>query len=158
MSIKKIVKDIDSIIAIYFIAIAISFFIGARNPLLQKSMTDAYGPTFYPNIFASVLFICSIVILAGRFKACTKDTQTEAKQQIKTPRPLLLLFGLTITCPVILNYLGFIVMGIVSIFCFCKILTLSMKESVLLSIGLTVAVYVLFDVVLKVQLPAGMLF
>ena len=157
MFFKKIARDTESIIAICFIVMSLFFFIGLRDPILMKSLTDKSGPIFFPKLLAFLLLIGSVYILAERFKKLfQKNTEDLYKSQ--TPSKLLLLFCLTIICPLLMNYGGFIMMGLLSIFIFCKIISLSTKEAISLSIGLTFAVYLLFNTLLKVQLPKGMLF
>lgn len=157
MSLKKITRDPESIIALCFMVISLLYFIGGQNPLLKRSLTGRYGSAFYPNIFASLLLILSIILLIGRYKKCSKTNYQEQKNS-KTSRKLLLLFCFIILCPIIMNYCGFIFMGLLSIFIFSKILSLSTKEAVFLSLGLTGSVYILFNTFLKVQLPKGIFF
>lgn len=157
MLLKKMARDTESIIAVCFIVVSVLFFVGGRNPLLTKSMTDKYSPAFFPNIFASLLLFFSVCILVGRYKVYSEESG-KAPNADKTPQKLLLLFCLTIICPVLMSYGGFILMGLLSIFIFSKILSLSTKESSFLSLGLTIGIYLLFNTLLKVQLPKGIFF
>jgi len=157
MLFHKMTKDAESVIAVCFIFISALYFIGGQNPLLKKSLTGIYGPAFYPNIFASLLLVLSILILVKRYKKCSA-VDLQEQNMCKTPKKLIFIFCLTICCPILMSYGGFILMGLVSIFIFCKILSLSTKEAILLSVGLTCGVYMLFDALLKVQLPNGILF
>lgn len=155
--VKRLIHDTESLIAICFVIIAILIFVGGQDPALKNTTTDNYGPSFFPNIFASILFLCSLSMLSKRWHIISHQ-RPGSERGCYTPKELKNLFLLIIICPIILAYLGFIAMSIIASLLFCKILSLSMKESVVLCLGLTAGIYVLFDIFLKVQLPTCIFF
>lgn len=158
---KKIIKDIEVMIAGSLIFIAILFFLGGENKLMQSGLTDVYGPAFYPNILAGLLFVCSIFVIWNRYSIYYKvgaKATIEAKTRVSSSKKMHFLFLLTLACPFLLYLGGFLIASVIITFAFCRLISLSNKASGLLSIGLTVCVYLLFNMLLKVQLPLGLFF
>lgn len=151
---KEILKDQETIIAFCFLAFSILFLIGGRDPLLQKGITDSYGASFFPNIFAVSLLLLSVATIYYRIRSLSEE-RTVIEQ---TPRKLVYLFLVAILASMVLYFGGFIVMGVVVTFLLCRIISLSIKESVILSLVLSLGIYLLFNVLLRVQLPKGILF
>lgn len=151
---KEILKDQEIIIAFCFMIFALLFLIGGRNPLLQRGITDACGACFFPNIFAFSLIPLGAATIYSRIKA----EPGEKANSDATPRKLAYFFLLAALTSLILYLGGFIVMGLVVTFLLCRIISLSIKESLILSVTLSIGVYFLFNVLLRVQLPKGIFF
>ena len=150
---NEILRDQEIIIAFCFLVVAILFLSGGRNPLLQRGITDACGACFFPNLFAFSLIPLSIATIYFRIKAAPEEKAGGA-----TPRKLVYFFLLAALASLILYLGGFIVMGLVVTFLLCRIISLSVKESVTLSVTLSIGIYLLFNVLLRVQLPKGIFF
>lgn len=145
-------KNRETLIPIAFILVALSFLYGGIQVQAAAPNAGRYGPSFFPNLCALLLLASSILELI----ALRRKKPAESSQKEKLPFRLLLLFALSCLVPVLLWVIGFIATGLIVIFFFCALIRIPWPKGLLLSGGITLTVYCLFYMALKVQLPQGL--
>ncbi|MBT2689845.1 tripartite tricarboxylate transporter TctB family protein [Bacillus sp. ISL-47] len=141
---------ISSFIAIF---IAGLFFI-MTTQFKEISVQDT-GPAFMPNLYAGVLVILALLLIINSAKK-SDDTENGSKSSIKLVFvTMLLIIVLTFLIPI----LGFYIITPIAVFCFLKIFK-EKKLSILfgLPIGIVLFVFILFQKLLLVPIPSGIIF
>lgn len=144
----------NAIISIICIILGIYVMVQA-NTFPELGGSEVSGPGFFPKLWAVVLIGLSILLLGSSFYA-KKDKQIDllSKERIK----VYISMAALIVYIFLINSIGFIVLT--PIFLFGLIWFFGMKGYVkiaMASIAVTLAVYGVFEILLAVPLPAGIL-
>lgn len=132
----------------------------ARN-LDQGTYQIGYGPGFYPRVLVITLFVLLAVLFVQEWRAAGKEEEEESTKEkvkfndIKLP---LIFLGMIAAYAFLLTYIGFIADTFVFLLTGMLILKAKPLWSLLISAGITIALYYAFGVLLMVQLPRGLLF
>lgn len=146
-------------------AVAIGVFVFIYSATFSKGgLSVAENPAIYPRIVAGVVvFLGSLLLIrtAGDRKAAAQRAAPSASVDAAVPegRTRVLKIAAALVGYVVLIWLiGFAVSSI--LFCFATplILGTSKKTAAIVSISLTVVIYVLFFIFFKVPIPHGILF
>ena len=161
---KEVVKkkEITAAILLFFIAVAL-FYYSAGFPVKNGGLR-ALNPGFYPKLLAVLLGFLSVVYLFQTLRktVCADDTPS---QKIWVSGKSLRLFLTTaaalVAYPFVLNFAGFATAG----FLFLTLLIFALTDNpgrripriVGVSFGLTVLMFVIFKVILRIPFPQGLL-
>ncbi|MCC8178126.1 MAG: tripartite tricarboxylate transporter TctB family protein [Cloacibacillus sp.] len=145
-------KNKETFIPIAFILVALSFLYGGIQVQAAAPNAGRYGPSFFPNLCALLLLASSLLELI----ALRRKKPAESSQKEKLPFRLLLLFALSCLVPVLRWGIGFIETGVIVSFVCGALIRIPWPKGLLLSSGITLTVYCLFYMALKVQLPQGL--
>jgi len=162
---SSIRKDLYS--GIFFFLFSI--FLYAESFAIKLSKADALGPQFFPRMVAIVMAVLSIIqILKCIKKASQKETmqsESAVEKKFSWNLPLILTIVLLAGYFLLLEYVGFIILT--TIYLFCQIFLLLPKGSIknkryltiatIISIVAPVCIYMLFYKVFMIFLPAGLL-
>ena len=113
-------------------------------------MSDPLGPSTFPYLLGGVMAVTSLYLLL----------RPDAPALWPDPRHLLqmgMIVVLLLAYAGLLEWLGFIIATFVTVSILGWRLGASLKTSVLTGIGVSLAVYGLFDMLLELPLPAGLL-
>jgi len=127
----------------------------------SKMPTDVVmkiGPSFFPNILAGFLILFSVILLINALKGRSKGTVEPMRLSDKGVQRGLITLGATIAFCAVLEPLGFIPTAII----FLVFMMLVMgKRSVLATVIapplVTVSIWLIFEKVLYLSLPPGVL-
>ena len=127
----------------------------------SKMPTDVVmkiGPSFFPNILAGFLILFSVILLINALKGRSKGTVEPMRLSDKGVQRGLITLGATITFCAVLEPLGFIPTAII----FLVFMMLVMgKRSVLATVIapplVTISIWLIFEKVLYLSLPPGVL-
>lgn len=153
----------DFWLGIVFAVFGIVYLIGAVQ--LPFKGVDALGAGFLPKIIGILAIVCGAILAVTNLEKAAKETGSEKEgevQEWKTDykRVVLSLILLTVSV-LLLDYVGFIIIG--AVYLFLQIMILSPKEKMrpviyaVISIVLSIAVYLLFVRAFHVMLPNGIL-
>lgn len=137
------------------IAILIAAFFFIMTFQFKEINVQDTGPAFLPRLYAGILVILAILLFINSYKSKTpknEDTSTNFKLVFIT---MVLMIGLISLIPII----GFYIATPIAVFIFLKIF--KQKNLFLLiglPIGIVVCVYLLFQRILLVPLPSGIIF
>lgn len=162
---SSIKKDLYSGIFFFFFSI----FLYAESYAIKLSKADALGPQFFPRMVAIVMAVLSVIQI---FKCIKKVSQKETVQsepavekRFSWNLPLTLTIVLLAGYFLLLEYVGFIILT--TIYLFCQIFLLLPKGSIknkryliiaaTISILAPISIYLLFYKVFMIFLPAGIL-
>jgi putative tricarboxylic transport membrane protein len=122
------------------------------------SLDNGYpGPALFPSVLAVLFIFCGIGLIIQGIRAGEKplkfDTGTLTRRGV-----INILFVLAvIVCYIYLSeYIGFLILSPVLLFVICKWLGVSILRSLMLSVSVTLGIYVLFAKILLVPLPWGL--
>ncbi|PIE33366.1 hypothetical protein CSA56_11835 [candidate division KSB3 bacterium] len=145
----------NTAIGLILILFAIAVLVHVRT---FPSLDNGYpGPALFPSVLAVLFFICGTGLIAQGVRAGEKlltfDVGTLSKRGI-----INILFVLAvILCYIFLSdYIGFLILSAVLLFAAPKWLGVSTLRSLILSVVVTLAIYVLFAKILLVPLPWGL--
>lgn len=113
-------------------------------------MADPLGPSTFPYLLGGVLAVTALYLLV----------RPDAPAHWPAPRQLLqmgLIVVVLLAYAGLLEWLGFILATVVTVTVLGWRLGASLKIAALTGIGVSLAVYGLFDVLLELPLPAGLL-
>jgi len=113
-------------------------------------MSDPLGPSTFPYLLGGVMAVTALYLLL----------RPDAPAHWPDPRHLLqmlLVVAVLLAYAGLLEWLGFIIATIVTVTVLGWRLGASLKIAVLTGIGVSLAVYGLFDMLLELPLPAGLL-
>lgn len=157
-------KNKEIVVPITFVFIALFLFYGIVQIKAATIGGTRFGPSFFPTLCTSLLLVCSVLELWNVWKkgraanAASGENGASEENGAKISPRLLSLFCLAFAFPVFLWAVGFIPTGLVGGFVFCLFIRIPWRKGLCLSAGMTVALYLLFNVALKVQLPRGLFF
>lgn len=148
-------RRLDTAIAIAMIAFSLAVLFAARS--MPKGPT-AHGldPSLFPKLIAAAILVLSGLLLITSLKDKDGDGEPGGLAWNKLRLPLVLTI-MTIAYAKLLDYVGFL--SDTSVFLFAAMVTLGInfRTALLLSVGLTAIVYLVFRVLLHVPLPRGVL-
>lgn len=155
-------KKKDMLASIVFLILAgLLFFHTGTYPVREKGIV-VLNPGFYPQLLAVILGILSVLLLLSSLKGGNEEGQKQGIWQ--TGKTILLFFmtlGLLVLYPLILNFFGFATAGFLFLFSLITALTENAKSRILpilgISLGLTVVMYLVFKVILRIPFPTGIL-
>ena len=138
-------KEFASIIFLF--AVSIFFFLGA------KGMEGDSG--LFPKILSGLIFVLTCVELGV---VLTNRTKESKKKEERSPRKLLFIIVLSILYVVLIKPLGFVVSTFLFLTGSMILLEVKNKKIAISVPFITVAlIYVVFKILLKVQIPVGIL-
>ena len=124
----------------------------------SATVAEGMGPAFMPGILIFILIVLAILLIVdGWGNRGKKDTRSRAISSVlgpnlKNPGILILIVSIYLLS---LHSLGFLIATPAFIFLTMTTTGGSLKSGVLMGIGLTGLVYVVFALALKVPLPIG---
>ncbi len=155
-------KKKDYFAAAIFLCCSIALYCGAASFPIKKGTSIALNPGFYPQMLAVILAVLSIILIITTF---LKKTDVKDEPMFKDRKSTILFIitvALLLLYPFILANIGFAV----ATFIFITSLTFTLSEdrkkkipiNLLVSLGTTTIIYLVFRVVLKIPFPTGVLF
>ena len=136
-----------NIIPILLIAVSIIFI----NDISNSKNSQAVGLVF-PRIIVILLLAFSVLLIARTIFIDAKKPESEKPSEVKMHWPILILFVLYIA---LLKVFGFFICTPIFIFICNRLFKINTWQSILTSILLVAAIYLLFIKVLFVPLPSG---
>ena len=151
-------RNQESLLGAILMLLAILVFIGVVNFKDTAEDYRALPPSFFPNILVGVMVVLSLALLVRGWRNAPSPI---FKQSVR-PSNVLRVFGLMVLLVVfivLLQYVGFAI----SSFLFLLALQLVLAERrpvrlLVFAIGVTLVMYVVFVLLLRVPLPRGLLF
>jgi putative tricarboxylic transport membrane protein len=150
-------KKIGNVISWVFIFISIFIFVEAGT--FPEGTGGAPGPGFFPRVLAVIVCLLAAIELISSRKAvedeASKGTKLFCKENVKVWVSLGLIIGYFIG----LWVLGFAIATIMYLFIMLKYYKVKNKiVQISIPIGITAVLFIVFTVLLDVQLPSGILF
>jgi len=147
--------QLDSDFFIYLLLISISlFFIIKSFNFSDAGATGDYGPAFLPRVWGGGLFVFTGILL---FKQINARTTVDPRKKIQwiVLKVMLLLFVYTAA----ISFIGFYVSSLMFILGMLRIMKYKkFMYSVLISLASLVIIFLIFEQVLGINLPAGLLY
>ena len=138
-------KEFASIIFLFIVSIF--FFLGA------KGMEGDSG--LFPRILSGIIFVLTCIELGV---VLTNRTKESKKKEERSSRKLLYIIGLSVLYVLLIKPLGFVVSTFLFLAGSMALLEVKDKRlAVLVPILTVVIIYVVFKILLKVQIPVGIL-
>ncbi|VYU06161.1 hypothetical protein [Peptoniphilus gorbachii] len=138
-------KEFASIIFLF--VVSIFFFLGA------KGMEGDSG--LFPKILSGLIFVLTCVELG---EVLTNRIKESKKKEERSPRKLMYIIVLSILYVVLIKPLGFVISTFLFLAASMKLLEVKNKKLAVLVPFITAAIiYVVFKILLKVQIPVGIL-
>lgn len=123
-----------------------------------------YGPDFYPKFLLIVLGILGVILLIQTLLGKGDAVETEENKEKAAPADIrhrwimMAIFAVMgVAYALLLNTLGFIVISIIMVFAGMKLMGGKWVNSAIISVVAVVALYAIFKLGFKVQLPDGIL-
>lgn len=136
----------NRIISILFILLSIYVYYEALS--FPKGVAS-HGPDFMPRLVATILLVLSGMLFISTF--LKKDIKYLEKVNTKG---LLFHIGFMVLFAIVLNSVGVLISVPIFLFAYFKIYgDISNRKNAILSISITVVMYILFVLVLKIPLP-----
>ncbi|HLO12920.1 MAG TPA: tripartite tricarboxylate transporter TctB family protein [Pseudoneobacillus sp.] len=143
-------------ISIMLIVVAVlTINVAATFPSLEG--TDV-GAAYFPKMLSFILIGLSILLFIQSLRE-PKSEQSDSSSQTNNWKKTFLGIVGTIVYTFIFHYIGFYIATI--LFLFAMMWMLGFKKivvSIILSIGITLFIYVVFEMLLQVPIPKGVLF
>ena len=132
---------------IFLFVVSIFFFLGA------KGMEGDSG--LFPKILSGLIFVLTCVELG---EVLTNRIKESKKKEERSPRKLMYIIVLSILYVVLIKPLGFVISTFLFLAASMKLLEVKNKKLAVLVPFITAAIiYVVFKILLKVQIPVGIL-
>ena len=155
-------KKNDLVSSIVFLIVAGMLFFHTGTYPERASGSIVLNPGFYPQLLGIILAVLSVILFLSSLK---RENQNDHKQEIwKTKKSVflfLLTLGLLVLYPFIMNYFGFATAAFIFLFTLITALTENAKSRILpilgVSLGLTIVMYLVFHVFLRIPFPTGIL-
>ena len=154
-------KEITAAILLFFAAVAL-FYYAAGFPVKSGGLR-ALNPGFYPKLLAVFLACLSVVYFFQTLRktVCASDQPQKIWVSRKSLRLFLTTAAALIAYPFVLNFAGFATAG----FLFLTLLIYALTEQpgrnipriIGISAGLTILMFGIFKVVLRIPFPQGLL-
>jgi putative tricarboxylic transport membrane protein len=138
---------------VFLVALIILLVAAMQNFPEGKSILG-WGPAFYPSFLVFLLIIFTVMEFYKTFKMKEEPSDITIKTLIN---PAIFLIMMIIYA-ILLQKLGFVLDGLLYLFILMQILKANLKNSILMSSGVIIFLYLLFHYVFKVPLPPGTLF
>jgi len=122
------------------------------------SLENGYpGPSLFPSVLAVMFILCGIGLIIQGVKKREKLLKFDTGS-LTLPGLLNILFVLgTIVCYIFFaEYVGFLIFSFVVMLILMKWLKVKNLSSVLMAVGVTLVIYILFAKILLVPLPWGL--
>lgn len=131
-----------------------------------RTAAGRIGPGFFPRVIGGLAIVCTLVALAVSLRPGAVDDEDEAPDGEETggadlgrhPRPLLAVVGAGVVVLAVFTSLGMIISC--ALFLAATLVLLNRGHTVtnvVISLGIPVLVYLLFQSLLNAGLPAGIL-
>ncbi len=131
-------------------------FILINSYRLELGNFKTLGPGFMPFCVGVLLIICAIPILVGSYASPRLDLSQNGEELLRDFQKPGSVLATLLFYTLLLNKLGFILTAFITLLLLNKIAGLGKWTTVLLfSVVTVLATYVLFVVILNVQLPSG---
>ncbi len=149
----------DVVNGVVTIAIAVAVFVGAGS-FSKGGASLADNPALYPRILSVVVFVLGALLLVNTFLAVHRNSPS-AKTGLWSSagaKRVAALFGILIGYTAGIYLIGFVASTLAFTFCVPLLLGTKVKTAVLVSIPVTVILYIVFFVFFKVPVLNGILF
>lgn len=148
-------KRANIITGIVFIVLSIFIFIQSSN-FQQTMITDNFvGAAFFPRVIASIMVVLSLILILGSVLDRNQKSVTTIFK-IANMRMPFIVFIIIFIYTVLLDKLGFIVATILLNLVIFTILKYENRLlTLILSFGITLVIYQVFQKMLMVPLPSG---
>lgn len=180
----KLIKTADFYITIFLYILSVFVYSMARNFPIMRGAPRAQNPGFYPILLSVMLFILTTILLINTIRKVINNSDDLVKIENKkaednlekgkseklfwgkstplTKKYLALAVIMTYIYIHLLNWLGFVI----STFVFMIVMSraISPKEKfktsklTIISIIVTVIFYIIFDMIIGIRFPSGVLF
>ena len=157
-------KTGDLILAAMSVIVGIVILILVKVQNLALIKRNMMGPGFFPTICGAAIIFCGILLfleIAAQSRKAKTDETVKAEQETKILNPrelknLLLFLFLGAFVLIVSDYLGLLICLFI---CVVAYLIIQGKEkwwkALIIGVGMTVVLYLIFVVFLKVPLPKG---
>jgi putative tricarboxylic transport membrane protein len=156
-------RDIDLIVGSVLLLIAILLFVGSFF-IQERSNATAIGPRTMPQVVGIILALTAILIMVDTIRkfhgtpAATTETQKDWRSIVTVTETIVLLIAYVLS----LNLLGFPTSSSLYLFLQFVILDVAWKKKIpvyiLLSIGVSIIVFIIFRQFFSLSLPTGLIF
>jgi putative tricarboxylic transport membrane protein len=152
-------RNLEAIASVFWVAVGIAFCIGSmKYGLLEKGTP---GPGLLPFFGGAVLISLGIsVLLFSSFRPNVNTTLTEGRffPEKDSLRKLCVTVLALVAYTMLLEFLGFLIMTLLFMVLLLRFIETQEWRTVFTASALTAAsFYIVFEVLLKVQLPKGIL-
>lgn len=140
------------------LGLSLSFYIIIQSGKFPEDNVLLLGPSFFPRILAVLMLIMSTTLIITALLG--KSARTAEKLDIRDPgiQRSIITLVVTVIYLLLLKHIGFIINTIVYLMFLMYLLKLrNYLKMVLVSVGVTIAVYYVFRVALNITLPLGIL-
>jgi len=115
------------------------------------------GPEFFPNVLAGLLIIAAITLfIQGVRKGERLSLFDPGELKGMGLMNVILVLGAIVFYIYLSDFLGFLVTSFILLFGMAKWLGVSLRNSLIVGVGVTLGIYVLFSKLLLVPLPWGL--
>lgn len=159
-------KKKDLIASVIFLIIAISVYTYASSFSVKEGTPIALNPSFYPRFISAILAVLSVLMMVESLKkkeipdGCPVPDTTPLYKS-KGGLNLLLTILMLLSYPFLLNGLGFASAAFTFILVMIIVLTENVRKKLLfifsLSFFMTLLMYIIFKIVLRIPFPRGIL-
>jgi len=158
-------KRTDIIAAVSLFAFSGLLIIGSGQMPTRKNSSMILSTGFYPRLLAILLAVLSVIMVLESIQKSRKQGDKQATPYWKDLHAFLyflLVIGLLVLYPLGMRLVGFALTSFIFLSSLVWVLTEKPKRKlwVILSVslGITVIVYVVFKLILKIPFPMGILF
>ncbi len=121
-----------------------------------EGISTGLGPAFFPRIILIGMFILGLVVMIRGFLTRNKPSEFNLNiKDLRTPVLLLVMTGLLV---LFMHFFGFLISTPLFLIVAMLFWKISWLKSLAISVGLSAVLFLLFKVILRIQLPAGTLF
>ncbi|MCY1152251.1 MAG: tripartite tricarboxylate transporter TctB family protein [Sphaerochaetaceae bacterium] len=146
-------KKTDLIIGIISCILGIISYVLTLNfPTFGKSGVP--GPEFFPRILAILFLIISVIQISKSF--VEKNTKTQEIEKVDYIR-MLILIALFAFYILFLDILGFFITTIIFLMILQKLVSVKFKTSIFVTFIIIMIIFLIFDKLFCVSLPAGII-
>lgn len=157
LGVNYYMKKIGNVISCVFIIISLYIFLEAGT--FTEGIGGAPGPGFFPRILASIVIFLSVLEIITSRKVIEDEASASVKLFCKENARVWISLGLIIAYFIGLSILGFVISTIIFLFTMLKYFKVKNKILQLsVPVGITAVLFIVFTVLLDVQLPSGILF
>ncbi len=145
----------DSLAALLCAAVCIVYLRGAQG-FQSPLVADPLGPSAFPTIlgWSGLILAAAQMVLAWSGRRATEEAPASLRHHLKP----FLLFGLLIVYALALDLAGYILATIAFVLISLLLLGETLWRGCVVSVGFSAGFYYLFVKILKINLPAGILF
>lgn len=140
------------------IGILLSTIVFWQSSIMPADVVMKIGPGFFPSFLSGGLFIFSALLFISAFRGKSKGGNTPLNLSEKGPQRGLVMLAAAVVFTAVMEPLGFIPTAIV--FLTLMMLVMGIRKPVIIVCAptlITVAVWALFEKLLHLSLPAGIL-